>query len=78
MYVEMVCGSCESYFNVDADPDDTSPVWMMMHRFANAHVECGYMTRVVQDDDPEAISATRKKVIKPRLRDELKDESEGP
>lgn len=77
MYVEMVCGNCESYFNVDADPEDTSPVWMMMHRFASAHVECGYMTRVVQDDDPESATAGRKKVIKPRLRDELRDESEG-
>lgn len=78
MYVEMVCGSCESYFNIDADPEDTSAVWMMMHRFANAHLECGYMTHVVQDDDPNSTELPRKKVIKPRLKDELRDESEGP
>lgn len=77
MYVEMVCGACESYFNIDADPEDTSAVWMMMHRFSNAHIECGYMSRVVQEDDPEGMESVRKKVIKPRLKDELRDESEG-
>lgn len=78
MYVEMVCGACESYFNCDADADEAPAVWMMMHRFANAHVDCGYMTRVVQEDDPES-SATpvRRKVIKPRLKDVEEDESEG-
>lgn len=78
MYVEMVCGACESYFNCDADSDEASAVWMMMHRFANAHVDCGYMTRVVQEDDPEASTSTvRRKVIKPRLKDSEEDESEG-
>lgn len=78
MYVEMVCGSCESYFNCDADAEEASAVWMMMHRFANAHVDCGYMTRVVQEDDPESsASPVRRKVIKPRLKDIEEDESEG-
>lgn len=75
MYVEMVCGQCESYFNCDADSDETSAVWMMMHRFANAHVECGYMTKMVQDDGSQ--DGVRKKVIKPRFKDEKDDESEG-
>ena len=78
MYVEMVCGACESYFNCDADSDESSPVWMMMHRFANAHVDCGYMTRNVQEDDPESSTiSSRRKVIKPRLKDVEEDESEG-
>lgn len=78
MYVEMVCGACDSYFNCDADVDESAPVWMMMHRFANAHVDCGYMTRVVQDDDPESSAGTvRRKVIKPRLKEAEEDESEG-
>lgn len=77
MYVEMVCGSCESYFNIDADPEDTASVWMMMHRFSAAHVECGYMSRAVQEDDPMFAESGRRKVIKPRLKDEIKDESEG-
>lgn len=78
MYVEMVCGACESYFNCDADSDESSPVWMMMHRFANAHVDCGYMTRNVQEDDPESsVASSRRKVIKPRLKDVEEDESEG-
>lgn len=78
MYVEMVCGACESYFNCDAEAEEASAVWMMMHRFANAHTECGYMTRMVQDDDPDATaSPVRRKVIKPRLKEPEEDESEG-
>lgn len=78
MYVEMVCGACESYFNCDAEPEEESAVWMMMHRFANAHVECGYMTRVVQEDDPDSSnSAVRRKVIKPRLKDDFEEDAEG-
>jgi hypothetical protein len=75
MYIEMVCGQCESYFNIDAEEEDKSVLLMMMHRFANAHVECGYMTQMVQDDDPQA--SVRKKVIKPRFRDQIEEESEG-
>ena len=78
MYIEMVCGACESYFNCDVDDDEANALWMMMHRFANAHVECGYMTRIAQEDDPESSESTvRRKVIKPRLKDQSEGESEG-
>lgn len=78
MYVEMVCGACESYFNCDADSDESSAVWMFMHRFANAHVDCGYMTKVVQDEDPEVSeTGARRKVIKPRLKEVDEEDSEG-
>lgn len=78
MYVEMVCGHCESYFNADAEAEDSSAIWMMMHRFANSHVECGYMTRVLQEDDPEATeTSVRKKIIKPRIKDDYEEDSEG-
>lgn len=78
MYVEMVCGACESYFNCDADAEEGSAVWMMMHRFANAHVDCGYMTRLGQEDDPESSAGeVRRKVIKPRLKEFEEDDSEG-
>lgn len=74
----MVCGACESYFNCDADSDDSSAVWMMMHRFANAHVDCNYMTRVVQDDEIEDSELpVRRKVIQPRFKDTSEEESEG-
>lgn len=79
MYVEMVCGACESYFNCDAEDEDANALWLMMHRFSNAHVECGYMTRNAQEDDPESSElATRRKIIKPRLKDSLEDDSEEP
>lgn len=80
MYVEMVCGNCESFFNCDADADESSAMWMMMHRFANAHVACGYMTPVSAEGEvleSAEISAVRKKVIKPRLSDDTDDADEG-
>lgn len=49
-----------------------------MHRFANAHVDCNYMTRVVQDDEIEdSEPPVRRKVIQPRFKDTSEEESEG-
>jgi hypothetical protein len=80
MYVEMVCGHCDSYFNCDGDEDESSALWMMMHRFANAHVPCGYMTPVNQHGEPldaTELPAVRKKVVKPRLNDDTDGLDEG-
>src|SRR4051812_44914311 len=41
--VEMVC-SCEAMINITIDGGDTTPGWFLVYRFANAHVDCGYMT----------------------------------
>lgn len=77
MYVEMVCGPCECVFNCDAEDDEASALWMMMHRFATAHSECGYMASVLQADDVEESPTARRKIIKPRLKADLEEDSEG-
>lgn len=41
MFAEVHC-SCEGSFQVDSEWDES--VWMMLYRFADAHVSCGYMT----------------------------------
>lgn len=67
MYTEMTCGTCDSYFQVDSEQEDA--VWMMMHRFANAHSECGFMA----PNQGEAALNLTKKVIKPRLSDDSEE-----
>ena len=64
MFIEMVCGRCESSLNLDAEEEDA--VWMLVHRFANAHAECGFM--VPSHIDPEFSGGV--KVIKPRITEE--------
>lgn len=77
MYVEMVCGPCECVFNCDAEDEESSALWMMMHRFASAHSTCGYMAPTVQADEVVAEDAPRKKVIKQRFKADSEDDSEG-
>jgi hypothetical protein len=73
MFAEMVCGKCESYFQADTDDDDAA-LWVMMNRFANSHVSCGYMTPMSQE---APIEEGHKKIIKPRLSPDQAVEGEG-
>jgi hypothetical protein len=67
MFVEMVCGACESSINIDSEEEDA--VWMVVHRFANAHAGCGFMAPVHLDAEiPSGV-----KVIKPRMVDESEE-----
>ena len=63
MFIEMSCGKCESTFQVDTEQDDAA--WMMAHRFANAHVICGFVAPPL--GDMPGAGKTKTKVIKPRL-----------
>lgn len=67
MYVEMNCGRCESFFHVDSEEEDA--VWLLTHRFANAHAECGFMS--VTSEEPSL--PLKKKVIKPRRSEETEE-----
>lgn len=67
MFVEMNCGRCESYFQIESEEED--PLWLLVHRFTNSHVECGFMTPTATEED----GPIKKKIIKPRLT----EESEG-
>jgi hypothetical protein len=61
VFVELVCGKCESSLQLDSEEED--PTWLVVHRFANAHAECGFMTP--SHLDPEFSGGV--KVIKPRI-----------
>ena len=41
MFAEVHC-ACEGALQIDSDWDES--VWMMLYRFADAHVTCGFMT----------------------------------
>lgn len=49
MFVEMTCGACDAHFQVDAEDNDTA-MWLLINRYVNAHVACGYMTAVETDN----------------------------
>lgn len=38
---EMTC-TCSAYLNIDTDTDDDA-AWLMIHRFSQAHVRCGFI-----------------------------------
>ena len=42
--LEMVCGECSSYLAL-ADDEPSTAILSLAYRFANAHVQCGYMTK---------------------------------
>jgi len=63
VYAEMVC-KCDAYLNIDSE-DDAS-VWTLVHRFVNAHVECGFVTG---GESPERVVA-KHKLIMPRRPEE--------
>lgn len=60
MYTELACGHCDSSLQVESEEEDA--VWLLIHRFANAHADCGFMTPLADSDESPA-----RKVIKPRL-----------
>lgn len=41
MYLNLGC-SCDAVLEVDVPEGDESAGWMLIHRFMNAHVACGY------------------------------------
>jgi hypothetical protein len=63
MYVDLNCGTCESQLMLDSD-DNSPGVWMLVHRFANAHAVCGYVT---PQNEPE-VEHVRTTVVSPNPR----------
>jgi hypothetical protein len=72
MYVEMLCGGCESHLSLDGD-DNESGAWLLVHRFANAHSRCGYMAvaESIGVNEPTRTTSVspRRRVVK-KVRDE--------
>ena len=52
MIIDMVC-VCGAGLVVEADDDSdqTTAAWMLINRFANAHVACGFVTSLNNDKD---------------------------
>jgi hypothetical protein len=70
MHVEMIC-SCEGTLIMETE-DSTESVWLLVFRFANAHISCGYMTT---GEAPESeAETTKKRLIKPRRTPEEPEE----
>lgn len=62
MYIELSCGRCEHRVAIDSD-DDTA-VWSMVHRFSNAHTECGFISPVGATDIP--VEEVKRRLVQPR------------
>lgn len=55
-YVHMEC-TCEATIELDVVPGDEAGAWGLVHRFANAHVKCGYVAPLAGQPQPEQSSA---------------------
>lgn len=51
IHIEMNCGVCDSFLGLDDEAEDSTPVWFLVYRFADAHSVCGYMTRAKTDGE---------------------------
>lgn len=75
-FVEMSC-ACGAQFSLDTEQNEDA-IWMLILRFANAHVECGYMTPgtspEVEGEQTKQITPTRRKVKKREVFEEDDDE----
>jgi hypothetical protein len=69
MYVEMVC-VCTASFSIDSDEDNYDPVWHLTYRFANAHVNCGYLTPGVSQESEEEKSLEKRIARKNKVENE--------
>lgn len=67
MFTEMNCGACESYFQIESEEEEA--VWLLVHRFMDSHVDCGFVSPTVGD----SLVSFKKKVIKPRIKDESEE-----
>ena len=48
---DLVC-SCGAAIAFSVDEDNMTGGWMLIHRFANAHAKCGFMTLPSKADAP--------------------------
>lgn len=49
MYCELTCGRCEAHLQMDTENEDGA--WLLVLRYAEAHVECGFVTPAAKTDD---------------------------
>jgi hypothetical protein len=53
MFFEMIC-TCSASVHIETDIDEnTEASWLLVNRFINAHVKCGYMTPI-EEQNPKS------------------------
>jgi hypothetical protein len=65
MYVQLACGNCDSGITIDAEDDMTAVSLDLLHRFNEAHVECGFIA------PPRSEATSKLRDIKPFKNDDL-------
>jgi len=48
MFFEMVC-QCTATLQIDAEKSKEEAAWLLVSRFCNAHVACGYITPLYEE-----------------------------
>jgi len=48
MLFDMSC-SCTAALSIEIDKNDTV-AWMIINRFLEAHIKCGYVTPIIQEE----------------------------
>lgn len=74
-FIEMNCGPCESGMQVDSAENEwlDAMLTLLVQRFVDAHVKCGFATPVVNTD--EGVRSTN--VVRVRTRPLKQDDNEG-
>lgn len=62
MYIDLNCGQCESSLILDSEDDGA--VWLLTHRFINAHTECGFVLPSINLTENSEV--LKRRPIKPR------------
>lgn len=50
MRAELECGNCGSRLELESYDDYDESIFSLLHRFANAHVGCGFVTSGISPD----------------------------
>lgn len=67
----MIC-KCEASFSIDSEGENDDAVWHLVWRFANSHVNCGFITREKPiEEDNETFN---KRSIRPSRKKEEDEE----
>ena len=55
MRAELECGNCGCRLELESDYEYDESVFSLLHRFANAHVACGFVTSGISPDQMSTV-----------------------
>lgn len=65
MFIDLQCGKCEQSLSMESEDNDA--MWGIVHRFAEAHLGCGFISPMRQVDvEVSAMNQKTVKLIQPR------------